>query len=212
MAQARAEATRQSIVDAAVTLFSKKGYGETSLAELQQSAGVTKGAFYYHFDSKDAVAAAVIVDFHRKIRNAFRQAIDPPAQPSLENIIRGTFAVAELMQTSDSVKVGNELSQALGQVSDAGRKIFAQTTVAFVGEVEKAFARGDLRDDVNPADVGECVWVGVIGCQFLSAAIGDDLVDRLGRAWHVLLRAIVPAESVPYFQEVVRRAAADCDH
>lgn len=212
MAQARAEATRQSIVDAAIGLFSKKGYGDTSLAEIQQRAGVTKGAFYYHFDSKDAVAAAVIAAFHNTIRTAFRQAIDPPARPTLENIIRGTFAVAELMQNDVSVQVGNELSQALGQVSDAGRQIFAQTTVAFVGEVEKAFAAGDLRDDVDPADVGECIWVGVIGCQFLSAAIGDDLIERLARAWQVLLRAIVPAESVTYFQEVVRRAAAGRGH
>ncbi|WP_059020282.1 TetR/AcrR family transcriptional regulator [Mycobacterium sp. M26] len=211
MAQARAEVTRQSVVDAAISLFSKKGYGETTLAEVQQLAGVTKGAFYYHFDSKDALAAAVIAEFHDKIRTAFRQAIDPPAQPTMENIIRGTFAVAELMQNDESVQVGNELSQALGQVSDAGRKIFAQTTVAFVGEVAKAFAGSDLRSDVDPADVGECIWVGVIGCQFLAAALGDDLVDRLARAWRVLLRAIVPAESLPYFDEVLRRAAAERD-
>lgn len=211
MAQARAEVTRQSVVDAAISLFSKKGYGETTLAEVQQLAGVTKGAFYYHFDSKDALAAAVIAEFHNKIRTAFRQAIDPPAQPTMENIIRGTFAVAALMQNDELVHVGNELSQALGQVSDAGRKIFAQTTVAFVGEVEKAFAASDLRADVDPADVGECIWVGVIGCQFLAAALGDDLVDRLARAWHVLLRAIIPAESLPYFDEVLRRAAAERD-
>lgn len=210
MAQVRAEVTRQSIIDAAISLFSKKGYGETTLAEVQQLAGVTKGAFYYHFDSKDAVAAAVMAEFHDKIRAAFRQAIDPPAQPTMENIIRGTFAVADLMENDESVQVGNELSQALGQVSDAGRKIFAQTTVAFVGEVAKAFVGSDLRADVDPEDVGECIWVGVIGCQFLAAAIGDSLVNRLSRAWHVLLRAIVPAESLSYFDEVVRRAAGEC--
>ena len=209
MAQARAEATRQAIIDAAINLFSKKGYGETSLAEVQQLAGVTKGAFYYHFDSKDAVAAAVIGQFHDKIRTAFRQSIDPPAQPGLEGIIRGTFAVAKLMHTDDSVRVGNELSQALGQVSDAGQQIFARTTVVFVEEVKNALAAGDLRTDVKPDDVGEAIWVTVIGCQFLSAAIGDDQVTRLTRAWRVLLRAIVPAESLPYFHEVLRRTTAE---
>ena len=43
----------------------------------------------------------------------------------------------------------------------------------------------------------------MIGCQLLSAAIGDDLIARLARAWRVLLRAIVPEPSLAYFHAVV---------
>lgn len=209
MAQVRAEATRQRLIDAAVGLFAERGYGETGLADILQRAGVTKGAFYYHFDSKDALAVAVIDHFQATIRDAFRRNVDPPAAPALENIIRGTFAVARLIQTDVNVRVGNELSQSLGQVSNAGPRVFRETTVAFVDEVHKAFAAGDLRPDVDPDDVGEVIWIGVIGCQFLSAAIGDDLVPRLARAWRVLLRAIVPDSSLPFFNEVLDRSARD---
>jgi len=114
MAQVRAEATRQKIIAAAVDLFSERGYGEMGLADILQRAGVTKGAFYYHFDSKDALAVAVIDQFQIAIRDAFRRTIDPPAAPGLENIIRGTFAVARLIQTDVAIRVGNELSHSLG--------------------------------------------------------------------------------------------------
>ena len=60
--QARAEATRRRIIDSAVDLFTEMGYGETGLADVLQRAGVSKGAFYYHFDSKESVAAAIITD------------------------------------------------------------------------------------------------------------------------------------------------------
>ena len=80
------------------------------------------------------------------------------------------------------------------------------TSVAFVAEVKKAFATGDIRDDADPDDVGEVIWIAVIGCQFLSAAIGDDLVARLARAWRVLLRAIVPEPSLAFFHEVLKRS------
>jgi AcrR family transcriptional regulator len=182
------------------------------LADVLQRAGVTKGAFYYHFDSKDALAVAVIDQFHITIRDAFRKTIDPPAAPGLENIIRGTFTVARLIQSDVAVRVGNELSQSLGQVSDAGPGVFRETSVAFVDEVKKAFAVGDIREDADPHDVGEVIWIGVIGCQFLSAAIGGDLVARLARAWRVLLRAIVPESSLAFFYEVLDRSLGDGVH
>ena len=108
MAQARAEVTRQRIIDAAVDLFNERGFGETGLADVLQRAGVTKGAFYYHFDSKDALAVAIIDQFQIAIRDAFRRTIDPPAVPGLENIIRGTFAVARLIQSDVAVRVGRQ--------------------------------------------------------------------------------------------------------
>lgn len=209
MLQARAQATRQRIIAAAVTLFSERGYGETGLADIQQRADVTKGAFYYHFDSKEAVAAAVIEEFRCKLRTTFRTIIDPPAPPGLAPIIRGTFAVGRLMQSDDSVRVGNQLSQALGQVSDAGPRILRETTKAFVDVMRNAAATGELREDVDPDDVGEAVWVCVLGCQFLSAALGDDLIARLSRAWKVMLRGVVPDSSLPHFDEVVDRCARD---
>lgn len=58
--QPRAVETRQKIIDAAVELFAEKGYAETGLNDLTARAGVTTGAFYYHFTSKEALATAIM--------------------------------------------------------------------------------------------------------------------------------------------------------
>jgi AcrR family transcriptional regulator len=47
------EQTRQALIRAAVELFGEKGFYATSVQELVDAAGVTKGAFYHHFGSKD---------------------------------------------------------------------------------------------------------------------------------------------------------------
>jgi len=60
--QARAEATRGKIIDAAVALFTDSGYGDTDLSAIVRQAGITKGAFYYHFESKGQVADAIIAE------------------------------------------------------------------------------------------------------------------------------------------------------
>ena len=51
-------AARQKLLDAALSLIREKGYSATSVDELCTHAGVTKGAFFHHFKSKDALAVA----------------------------------------------------------------------------------------------------------------------------------------------------------
>ncbi len=53
--QARAEETHAQILQAAERCFARCGYEAASVALICQEAGVTKGAFYYHFESKQAL-------------------------------------------------------------------------------------------------------------------------------------------------------------
>ena len=50
--------SRQKLLDAALSLIREKGYAATSVDDLCAKAGVTKGAFFHHFRSKDALAVA----------------------------------------------------------------------------------------------------------------------------------------------------------
>ena len=50
--------SRTKLLDAALSLIREKGYASTSVDELCSKAGVTKGAFFHHFKSKDALAVA----------------------------------------------------------------------------------------------------------------------------------------------------------
>jgi AcrR family transcriptional regulator len=55
MTQQRGKETRSHILDTASELFAERGYDATSVADICHRAGVTKGAFYHHFASKQAV-------------------------------------------------------------------------------------------------------------------------------------------------------------
>jgi AcrR family transcriptional regulator len=52
--------TRRQILQAALDLFSAKGYAETSLREIAEKVGISKPALYYHFDSKDDLLVEII--------------------------------------------------------------------------------------------------------------------------------------------------------
>ncbi|HRD13605.1 MAG TPA: TetR/AcrR family transcriptional regulator [Mycobacterium sp.] len=204
--QARAEMTRGKIIDAAVDLFEAVGYGDTDLTAIIKRAGVTKGAFYYHFEGKDQVADAIIDEGKVRLQQAFVNA-DRFSSSALQCLVVATFEVARLMRTDRLVGIGNLLAQSLSQIGDAGTRAYVDFTAVFIDHAKSAAAQGDLRTDVVPEEAGEAIWVAVLGCHLLSDAIGDDLFARLARAWRVLIVGVVAEGSVAFFEDFLVRTA-----
>lgn len=60
--QTRSEETRARILQAALTLFARLGYEAASVEDICVEAGVSKGAFYHHFPTKQAVFLQLLHD------------------------------------------------------------------------------------------------------------------------------------------------------
>ena len=58
--QSRSQETRTHILGSAGNLFSHQGYSDTSVSEICATAGISKGAFYYHFSSKQELFIALL--------------------------------------------------------------------------------------------------------------------------------------------------------
>lgn len=89
----KADLTREKILEAAETLVFEQGFAGTSLSEIVRAAGVTKGAFFHHFESKDALGRALVERYARNdfgILNAIaeraRALADDPLQEALLNL------------------------------------------------------------------------------------------------------------------------------
>lgn len=74
----QAQETRQHILDVAMRLFSRQGVSSTSLADIAQAAGVTRGAIYWHFKNKSdlfseiwALSESSISDLETEYRAKF---------------------------------------------------------------------------------------------------------------------------------------------
>jgi TetR/AcrR family transcriptional regulator, transcriptional repressor for nem operon len=65
---------RQALLGAAITLIRRNGYTATSVDDLCRAAGVTKGAFFHHFASKDRLAVATADHFTETAAGWFAQA------------------------------------------------------------------------------------------------------------------------------------------
>lgn len=70
--KAEAEATRESILDAAEQVFMEKGVAKASLEEIARAAGVTRGAVYWHFRNKQDILDAML----ERVRAPIAEMID----------------------------------------------------------------------------------------------------------------------------------------
>ena len=70
----RAGTARDKILDAALTLVCTRGFSATTVDDLCATAGVTKGAFFHHFESKDALGVAAAEHWSKVTSGFFAQA------------------------------------------------------------------------------------------------------------------------------------------
>jgi AcrR family transcriptional regulator len=66
------------LLDAATWVFARKGYRKAGVSDIIARAGVARGTFYLHFDSKERVLLAVVDDCHDRTKRAF-EALDAAA-------------------------------------------------------------------------------------------------------------------------------------
>jgi AcrR family transcriptional regulator len=67
--------TANRILNQAMRLFLEKGYHGTSINDITQAAGITKGALYWHFKSKEALLREIIRKFDKNFLNGFIHAV-----------------------------------------------------------------------------------------------------------------------------------------
>ena len=72
----RSEVSRQQILDVAAKLFRASGYTETSLRDIARLVGMKAGSLYYHFASKEELAAEVLRIGVKKVHLAVAEAVD----------------------------------------------------------------------------------------------------------------------------------------
>ncbi len=73
--QDRAVRTREAIIAVAARHFDTDGYGHTSINTISATGKFAKGAMYYHFPSKEAIAEHLISDWNRTLAETIREAL-----------------------------------------------------------------------------------------------------------------------------------------
>ncbi len=168
------QATRQRILEAAGRRFKHDGIDGTGIAAVMSDAGLTNGAFYAHFASKEDLVANVLADQLR----AQRQSLDaqPADRTGLKAFIRSYLSPQHRDQSADGCPSAALLDE-IARRPAATRQIF---TDELMNEIDDLASRLDPTD-IEAARTDALTVLGLmIGTLQLARALTDsDLSDRL---------------------------------
>jgi len=140
---------RHLVVDAGLDVFLRAGFNASSVQDITDEAGVPKGSFYNHFDSKEALGAE-IVDLYAEGGEG-RAALKDTKLPPLHRLRRhfeGLNAVYIESGFSRGCLLGNFSAEVSGQ-SDVIRKRLAGLYLRWSKEIEEAIALAQVAGEVS---------------------------------------------------------------
>jgi len=206
-AEDRAEGTRRLVLDAAAEVFIESGYGNVAMSAVVERAGVSRGACYHHFPTKESLAAALIEYASTELEQKGSDAQSESAS-ALENLIRSSFAQQNLVRRDLKVGIGAALAQAFGQITSVSEAGIPEWTAAYPRAIKQAIAEGDIDGDVDAEELGYVLWCAIFANNLLAESAGLSHTAGMAVIWKSNLRGIVPAESATYFKQLVQRVAA----
>jgi TetR/AcrR family transcriptional repressor of nem operon len=199
----RTSDAREKILGAAQSLIELRGYSALGVAEICKTAGVPKGSFYYFFESKEALALAVIDEHWTEQEGTWRGILASEAEPLqrlrqlFEAIEAGQRAGQQSCGTVSGCLFGN-LTLEMSNHTEAIRRRLQEIFDAQVDMVDSVIVEALARKEVTVADTREAARSVVAQSegQVLFAKLYNN-TQRLGHLWAnclALLGAHAPGE------------------
>ena len=168
------QATRQRIIQAAGRRFKQDGIDGAGVAAVMSDAGLTNGAFYAHFTSKEDLVADVLADQLRAQRKSFDA--QPPDRRGLEAFIRSYLSPQHRDQCADGCPSAALLDE-IARRPVATKQVF---TDELMGVIDDIASRLDPTDAEAARTDALTLFGLMLGTLQLARALTDrDLSDQL---------------------------------
>ncbi len=179
MRNLQSEETRSRILKRAGEQFAQKGYDRVGVAEICRQAGVSKGAFYHHFESKQAILMELLEVWLAKLEEGLAAVTDysletPESLLKMSRIIKWLIQ-PDFTETPIFLELWSQASRN-EEIRQQTLATYAKYRQIFTGFIERGISEGSLTD-IDPAS-GAQVLISLASGIFLQS-----LLDPAGGDW-----------------------------
>jgi TetR/AcrR family acrAB operon transcriptional repressor len=200
-----AQRTRTRILASALSLFAKKGYEHTTFTDIAARLKMTKGAVYWHFESKQALLLALVDEMLGKFQRQISELL-PDGETSFDGL---SFPVVADMMVRNAVQIigdakgtafflliHEQIQWAEASMENVRADLMRNQRfgpwAAFRKAVENDVRAGRVRPDVNPiqvASVSIAIWDGLVHTRIVKL-LQCDLEDTLRKSYAAVWESI----------------------
>lgn len=156
----QAEERREQILDAALRVFSQKGYAGASIRDIAREVGVTEGLLYHYFESKEKLMHACWKErsWHSHVERILGAADGVPVEKVLKDIVQDFLET--LQEHSSNIRMCMAEMQRNAEMAAEQAERIEATSLLIYDFLKGRQAAGELRAD---AEVGTAVGL-LLGC------------------------------------------------
>jgi AcrR family transcriptional regulator len=179
------------LVRSAAELFDRNGFSGTTLADVSRSAGVTKGAFYFHFTSKDELGGAIQAEACALLRTALYRATSSRL-PALQSVVDLTHELAGWLENDQLVRATFRTARECGHRGKPFLDFYTDWQAALEALLREAERRGELAAEVDVQHALTLVLAVSAGLEMLWwARIRDgSMIASLTGLWAMVLPGV----------------------
>jgi TetR/AcrR family transcriptional regulator, transcriptional repressor for nem operon len=204
----RSDTTRDQILRAAAHQFAQRPYYAVGLDDILAEAQLTKGAMYFHFRSKHALALAIVDEQTDSAAESVKNLLARKLS-GLESLIDVSYLIAVGDITQDVTRASFNLLESVGRTEKLQERLLGGW-IQLLGEIaQRGITEGDIVEQSEPEDVGRLlvsVYVGMRQTSSLDEPV--QLLTDFGKALSTVLRGIVQPDRIDYFTQFVKRRTA----
>ncbi|MEY8020349.1 TetR/AcrR family transcriptional regulator [Muriicola sp. SD30] len=166
-------ATMHRMQTKGLELFYKKGYYNTSIDDILKELDLSKGAFYYHFQSKEDFFVSIVQNMVvRKVYNLMIEPIEGKADPvtAIERCFENALATAEHNELDYGFVLGNFITEFNGrneEISKYLKDIYKVWEVNLVTTLQKGKTDGFIARHVDSEGVASFLIASYMGIRVL---------------------------------------------
>lgn len=204
----RSDATRLQILRAASHLFARSPYSRVSLDDILADASVTKGAMYFHFRSKHALAYA-IVDLRSSEARASVEEVLARKLSSMETLIDLSYLLAVDDIGDETARAGLNLLESIGRTDGLQAEVLGRWVGTFAQIIGKAIDEGDISKEKDAEVIARLLVSTYMGLrQTSNLADPERFLRDLQSAWGLLLPGFTTEDRLAYLSEFIKRRTA----
>jgi AcrR family transcriptional regulator len=174
----KAEQTTKYIIEKVAPIFNKKGYAATSMRDITEATGLTKGAIYGNFENKEAIAIAAfnknVNDLLKKIALHQEQS-DSPLQKLflITDFYRSYNDYNKKLGGCPILNIGVDANQQYTRLLAQVQYVIHKTQNNIVKLVEWGKEKGEIKEMVDSHQFAKHLYTRIQGAVFMSYTMSD---------------------------------------